>query len=100
MATRRVLEIPLPEGADPVDDERELLAAACRTIVGLRYEGSHDWEAIKQRIEADGWSVHWRLGWIAEAKRGREFERAAGDSREEALRELEKLTQLDVVAGY
>jgi hypothetical protein len=100
MTEKRVIEIPLPEGAEPTGDEAQLLEATCRTIVGLRYEGGRDWENVMRRLEQDGWSVHWRLGWIAEARRGREFERAAGQTREEALVELEKLTQMDAVGGY
>lgn len=101
MAEKRVLEIALPDSAHPTGDEVELLEATCRTIIGLRYEGSRDWEQVMGRLEQAGWSVHWRLGWIAEAKRGREFERAAGRTREEALVELEKLTEMDsAVAGY
>jgi hypothetical protein len=100
MAAARTIEVALPEGVDPSEDERELLEATCRTIVGLRFEGGRDWEQVMRRLEVDGWTVHWHLGWIAEAKRGREFERAAGHTREEALLELEKLTQLDTVTGY
>jgi hypothetical protein len=100
MATRRIIEVPLPEGVEPTAEELELLEATFRTIVGLRFEGGREWEKVVRRLEAAGWTVHWRLGWIAEAKKGRETEKAAGRTREEALAELETLAQLDMVPGY
>lgn len=99
MAEKRVIEVPLPEGVEPTSDERRRLEAMFRAILELRYEGS-DGQTVVRRLEEAGWSVRWELGWIAEARRGREFERASGRTRGEALAELETLAKLDMVSGY
>ena len=100
MAKGRVIEVPLPEGAALTDDELELLETTLKTIVELRYEGSRRWEAVARRLEEGGWAVHTRLGWIAEARRARDFERASGRTKDEAFAELLTLTQLDTAPAY
>jgi hypothetical protein len=99
MASKRVIEVPLPEGAEPGPEELELLETTLRMVVELRYEG-RDWEETARRLESDGWEVRCRLGWIAEARRGREFEQAFGGTRGQAFGELETLTGMDTLAGY
>ena len=54
---------------------------------------------IVERLEREGWQVRWKLGWVAEARKGSYHERAVSDTREEALRELSDLTLLDSVEG-
>jgi hypothetical protein len=54
---------------------------------------------IVERLEREGWEVRWKLGWVAEARKGTYHERAVADTREEALRELSDLTLLDAVEG-
>ncbi|HEX6853457.1 MAG TPA: hypothetical protein VF139_18825 [Candidatus Polarisedimenticolaceae bacterium] len=54
---------------------------------------------IVEKLEREGWEVRWKLGWVAEARKGSYHERAVADSREEALRELSDLTLLDAVEG-
>ena len=93
------IEIPLPEGAEPTKDERALLEELCRTIVGLRYEGHEPWRTTAERLECAGWEVHWRVGWIAEARRTGYFERGLGRTLDEAFAELEQMTRLDQVEG-
>jgi hypothetical protein len=99
MATRQVIEVPLPEGVEPTSEDLALLEGTFQAIVGLRYEGGREWEKIARRLEEDGWTVHCHLGWIAEARRGRDSEEAVGRTRAEAFAQLAELTQLDTVAG-
>jgi len=93
------IEIPLPEGAEPSADERELLADLCRTIVGLRFEGHEPWRRTAERLECEGWEVHWRVGWIAEARRKGCLERGVGRTLDEAFVELQQMVQLDRLEG-
>jgi hypothetical protein len=46
-------------------------------------------------LEEEGWTLHTRVGWIVEARRGRDFEQAAALTRDEAFAELQSLVQLD-----
>jgi len=50
-------------------------------------------------LEKDGWEVRARIAWIAEARRGPAHEKAVGNSRSEALRELLDQTLIDTVEG-
>ena len=54
---------------------------------------------IVEKLERDGWEVRWKLGWVADARKGTYHERAVAETREEALRELSDLTLLDAVEG-
>jgi hypothetical protein len=100
MASKRVIEVELPEGAEPTPEELEMLETTVQALVSLRREGRGELEQALQQLEADGWSVHCRLGWIAEARRGRDFEQAFGVTRDRAVAELHTLTALDTLAGY
>jgi hypothetical protein len=99
MVGSQAIEVPLPEGAEPTADERALLEELCRTIVGLQFDGHEPWRRVAGRLECAGWNVHWRVGWIAEARREDHFERGVGRSLDEAFVELEQLTLLDEVEG-
>ena len=99
MLATHAIEVPLPEGVEPSDDDRALLEALCTTIVGLRYSGSHAWEDTAEQLERAGWQVHWGLTWRAEARRGGHIEQADGRTRDEAFSELWQLTRLDEVDG-
>jgi hypothetical protein len=57
------------------------------------------WLATRRRLEEAGWKVSWRLGWIAEARRGGKHEEAVGRDRDEAFARLLDLTLLDEVEG-
>jgi hypothetical protein len=92
MDTARVIEVPLPEGLPP--DEVESLSTLLRAVVE-RHGGGHAWEAVAHRLEEEGWTLHTRVGWIVEARRGRDFEQAAALSRDAAFAELQSLVQLD-----
>ncbi len=93
----RTLQVPLPEGA--TDEDLEALRAVVQTAVAVHFERNPAWAAVQRRLEEDGWTVSFRLAWCAEARRGRDLERAVGGDRDEALRELEKLTCLDWPGG-
>jgi hypothetical protein len=99
MTGQKPIEVPLPEGADPTAEDLELLQRTLQAVVELRYE-RRDWEPAARRLESDGWEVRCRLGWIAEARRGREFEQAFGATRGQAFAELTTLTEMDALAGY
>ncbi len=94
------IEVPLPEGAEPSPSERDALEALLRAMVDLSHPDAGAWRATARRLEADGWQLRCRLGWIAEARRGRESEQAVGRSRDEAFEELLTLTELDQPAGH
>ncbi len=50
---------------------------------------------MARRLEEEGWTLHTRVGWIVEARRGRDFERATALTRDEAFAELQSLVLLD-----
>ncbi len=99
MAGKRVIEVPLPEGAEPTAEDLELLETALQAIVSLRHERRSELQETLRALESDGWSVHCRVGWIAEGRRGREFEQAFGPTRDRALAELHTLTAMDEREG-
>ena len=94
MDTKRVIEVPLPEGMRPAAEELESLGTLLGAVVEL-HAGGHAWEAVARRLEEEGWTLHTRVGWIVEARRGRDFERATALTRDEAFAELQSLVQLD-----
>ncbi len=68
MDTKRVIEVPLPEGMRPAAEELESLGTLLRAVVEL-HAGGHGWEAVARRLEEEGWTLHTRVGWIVEARR-------------------------------
>jgi hypothetical protein len=99
MARERAIKVTLPEGTEPTPEDLELLDTTAQAIMSLRYEGRREREETLLRLEAEGWQVRCRLGWIAEARRGRECERAFAGTRDQALAELHTLTAMDTPAG-
>ena len=97
MATKKVIEVPLPDGANPSNDDLDLLQTAFQALVALRYENGRAWERIERELAADGWTVRARLMWVAEASKGRDFEQAAGPTKDEAFAQLLELTRMDEV---
>jgi hypothetical protein len=93
------LEIPLPDDAHPTDDERAMLEALCRLILAVRADGDPPWRTVARRLEAVGWEVHWRLAWLAEARRGPEREQGFGRTLAEAFSELDQSAMLDELEG-
>jgi len=99
MLATHAIEVPLPAGVEPTEDDLALLESLCTTIVGLRYAGSHAWEETLHKLQRCGWEVHWGLVWRAEARREGHIEQADGKTRDEAFAELWQLTRLDEVEG-
>ena len=99
MAGVKRIEVDLPADIQPTEIDLELLKATFQAIVTLRYECKREREECLKRLEGDGWSVHWGLTWVAEAKRGECFEQASGRTVEAALTQLYQLTRLNMLAG-
>lgn len=57
------------------------------------------WERVQKALENDGWSVSLRLMWVAEARRGHDYEQGVGLTRDEAFEQLEQLARLDAITG-
>jgi len=100
MTGDRTLPVTLPDGVEPTRDDVERLEAMLNAVASLYFETRGDWLEAAQRLRADGWDVSVRPGWIAEARRGHDFEHAFGDTRSRAVAELRAMTELDAVAGY
>lgn len=57
------------------------------------------WERIEKSLVEEGWNIQVRLMWVAEARRGREFEQGIGLTRDEAFDQLKELTRMDAMIG-
>ena len=99
MSAPRVLEVPLPENAQPSLDDIELLRTAFQAIVGLHYPGGQEWQQVLRHLEGDGWSVRCGLVWHVEARRGRELEEACGKTRDEAFARIDQTTRAASLEG-
>jgi hypothetical protein len=99
MVKPETIAVPLPIDVQPTEIDLELLRATFQAVIALRYECKHDYECCLKRLKNDGWKVHWKLSWVAEAKRGEDYEQASGDSVGAALSQLYQLTRLDMVGG-
>ena len=91
----RFVEIPIPEGVELSEDQRELLEASLQAIVSLHCEDGGRHEAMRRKLVAGGWSVKTALAWCAEARRGHDLERGFGRTRDEAFEELCSLVAFD-----
>lgn len=99
MDTMTVFSVPLAEGLELDGGDRELLEAIAQAIAGLRHGSGPPATDVVTTLRADGWDVHTRIAWVAEARRGNTHEKAVGNSRGEALRELLDQTLVDTVEG-
>jgi hypothetical protein len=97
--TDNIIEVPLPVGMKPTDADIELLTATFQAIVALRYENCMKREAMTKVIEDNGWKVRWGLTWIAEARRGTDYEQATGKTTVDALGTLFTQTQMAKLEG-
>ena len=97
MAASQMLHIPLPEDLPPTNVE--LLKATFQAILSLRCDCSNEWDRTLRELELDGWTVNWKFKWVAEAKRGTDFEQACGKTLDEVFSQLQQLTRLDTIAG-
>jgi hypothetical protein len=100
MTGKQTLPVTLPSGVEPTREDLERLEAMLQALVGLYFEPRVDWSEAVGRLRSEGWDVGFRPGWIAEARRGHDFEHAFGDTRALAVAELRAMTDLDAVAGY
>lgn len=63
----------------------------------MEIKGAVDqWERVQKALVVEGWTVTARLMWVAEARRGHDYEQGVGLTRGEAF---EQLTRLDAVLG-
>jgi len=99
MTGTMTVQVPLPEHADPTREEIALLESAFQAIVGLCYRGARAWEADARALEQDGWTVRARLMWVADARKGPEYEEACGRTRDEAFAKLREFARVDHTAG-
>ena len=97
MHTRRILEVPLPDGVRLDAADLELLKATFQALVCLRGEKDRRWELTLKELEDDGWKVRWGLAWRAEVKRGEDYEEATGMTLDEALSGAAQLARVDMV---
>jgi hypothetical protein len=92
----QVLAVPIPEDVELDEEDRERLEVLLRTEVEeLRGAREASWRARRRALEEEGWTVSATLGWSADARRGRDHERALAATRAEAFEELYRLTRFD-----
>jgi hypothetical protein len=99
MDSTRTVCVQLPERACPTPEDLELLEATFHAIVALRFQGGQSWAVIERALTSAGWDVRSRLMWVAEARRGRDYEQGVGVTREEAYDRLQEFTKLDELTG-
>jgi hypothetical protein len=97
MAASRIIQVVLPESVEPTREDLDLLQGIFDAIVTLRFGQGRSGEQVTRTLAADGWSVRSRLGWVAEARKGGEFEQVTGASKTEALVHLDQLVKADRV---
>jgi len=93
------ISVPLPLGVEPSKTDLELLQATFQAIIALRYENAVRRDAMLSVIEDEGWNVRWGLTWVAEARRGNDYEQATGSTTESALGCLYHLVQMAKLEG-
>jgi hypothetical protein len=81
------------------EDEREVMEAVARAILGMRPTASRPWRDTAARLREDGWEVRSRVAWVADARKGSIHETAVADARDDAFAQLWDLTLLDAVEG-
>ena len=97
MADNQVIQVRLPESAQPTHGDVELLRGIFDAIATLRFAQSGEGNAAEAALTGEGWSVRTRLRWVAEARRGAEHEEVTGASKSEALEHLRQLVRADQV---
>ncbi len=95
MATGQTIQISVP--AEMSTTGVELLKATMEAIVALRCDCSRNWNGVLRELEREGWHCTWHLHWVAEAKRGLEYERTMGANLDETFESLKQMTHLHLV---
>lgn len=96
MGGNRIVEVRLPDGAEPTQEELDQLQGIFEAIVTLRFKPGQVGEA-EGILAGEGWAVRTYLAWKAEARRGTEWEQVNGTTRAEALKQLLQLVRADQV---
>jgi len=99
MMETRSIEVELPAELTGSEDDLEVLRVTFQTIVTLARECGGDAETELHRMQDDGWTVHWGLTWIANAKRGNVSEEVTGSTKEDAILQLSQMSRLHEVEG-
>jgi hypothetical protein len=92
-----VIQVELPDWVEPTPEDLEVLHGIFDAIVSLRFGPTHTGEQVVQALKADGWDVRSRLAWVAEARKGGEYEQVTGASNTAALVHLDRLVKADRV---
>ena len=97
MADSQIIQVRLPDSAQPTPEDVELLRGIFDAIVTLRFAPSGESNTAEEALTGEGWGIRTRLRWVAEARRGAEFEEVTGASKNEALEHLQQLVKADRV---
>ncbi len=99
MSDKHTLEIRLPADNKLSEDDRELLRTACEALVSMTCGCGDTPPSQVRAMTTEGWEVRSGLTWVAQAERNREYEKATGKTRGEALCKLCQLLGLHSVEG-
>lgn len=95
----QVLELTLPEGINLSATDMEIMSSLLQVLITMRFENGHQKRTLLQTIEKSGWNVKLGVSWVAEARRGQDFEQAIGKSPVSALCCLHSHTQMAKLEG-
>jgi hypothetical protein len=93
------IQVELPDDLAASADNLEVLRTVFQTIITLSRECGNRSNPELQAMLAGDWEVHCGLTWSATAQRGKEFETATGNTKEEALAQLRQMTCLHEMDG-
>jgi hypothetical protein len=97
MTGKSSIEVRLPDDLCATGDDLDLLRRIFDAIVALRCPAAGAGGDAERALAADGWSIRAGLMWVAEGRRGSEYEQVTGASRAEALAHLQQLVEVDTV---
>jgi hypothetical protein len=93
------IKIELPDDLEASADNLEVLRTVFQTIITLSQECCNKTNPQLEEMLEAGWQVNCGLTWSATAERGKEFEKATGPTKEEALARLRQKTCLQEMDG-
>ena len=93
------IQVELPDDLAASADNLEVLRTVFQTIITLSREGGSRTNPDLQAMLGGDWEVRCGLTWSATAQRGKEFETATGNTKEEALSQLRQMTCLHEMDG-